>query len=328
MNVFFSLLWTFSMLAVPVCMLILIINAIRKKTLQKTALITFGFTAIASTIILSTAPNDLQSSVDALLGMACLFSLISLFMCLVLLAIKAIQRQPLKRVRDATLSFTAVLVLIFVIVGATAPPLTPEQIVERETMAVVREQEKEDKKAEKEELERILEQENVKSDELDEREKELGEKKVVEPTPEPISEPQSDAPIIEPSEYTWSSVFTPHGFTDEQALEYGEILETVGIYELSVIDYSDDYNMGVMRARIYGNETLQLNIIFEDGKIIVITLAGIPATESQFYIGWSGKLKSKTVDNKKSIDLYYDIEGGYIAVLDWETMTIEPYELS
>lgn len=123
----------------------------------------------------------------------------------------------------------------------------------------------------------------------------------------------------------WETVFSEKGFTPEEISSYKEILTNVGITDYHDVDIIDNGRMHLIRGKIYNSKNLQLNITLEDRKIIVVELAGIPTDKTEAYINWRGKLKFRTVGSKRSIDLYYDMDGGYVAKLDWENNTITPY---
>ena len=73
--------------------------------------------------------------------------------------------------------------------------------------------------------------------------------------------------------------------------------------------------------------TLQIRQKKLFGKTVLdIPSAGIPDQKTEAYINWRGKLKTKTVDTKTAIEMYSDTEGGYLAVLDWDTKTVSEYE--
>lgn len=124
----------------------------------------------------------------------------------------------------------------------------------------------------------------------------------------------------------WKTVFLESGFTDDEIAAYDEILTTVGITDFHDVEVIENGIMHIVRGKIFDSDTLQVNVTLENREIILVELAGIPATNTDAYINWRGKIKFKTVDTKKSVDLYYDVEGGYIAKLDWENKMIEPIE--
>lgn len=124
----------------------------------------------------------------------------------------------------------------------------------------------------------------------------------------------------------WKTVFLESGFTDDEIAAYDEILTTVGITDFHDVEVIENGIMHIVRGKIFDSDTLQVNVTLENREIILVELAGIPATNTEAYINWRGKIKFKTVDTKKSVDLYYDVEGGYIAKLDWENKMIEPIE--
>ena len=124
----------------------------------------------------------------------------------------------------------------------------------------------------------------------------------------------------------WKTVFGENGFTSEEISSYKEILTDVGITDYHDVEVYENGVMHIVRGEIFDSDALQLNVTLENRKIIYVTLAGIPVDKSQAYINWRGKLDFKTVQSKKSIDLYSDVAGGYIAKLDWDKKLITPFE--
>lgn len=124
----------------------------------------------------------------------------------------------------------------------------------------------------------------------------------------------------------WKTVFSENGFTDDEITNYDEILTTVGITDFHDVELIDNGTMHIIRGKIFDSDVLQVNVTLENRKIILVELAGIPATNTEAYINWRGKIKFRTVDTKKAVDLYYDMDGGYVAKLDWENKMIEPIE--
>lgn len=124
----------------------------------------------------------------------------------------------------------------------------------------------------------------------------------------------------------WKTAFKEKGFSEEEIAEYEEILTTVGITDFHDVDIIENGRMHIVRGKIFDSNVLQLNITLEEHSVIVVELAGIPDTDKEAYINWRGKLKFRTVNTKKSIDLYYDVDGGYVAKLDWENKLITPFE--
>lgn len=124
----------------------------------------------------------------------------------------------------------------------------------------------------------------------------------------------------------WKTVFLANGFTENEISKYNEILNNVGVTDYHDVEVIENGIMHIIRGKIFDSDVLQLNITLEKREIIYIELAGIPAEKTETYINWRGKIKFKTVGTKKSVDLYYDTEGGYIAKLDWENKTVVPFE--
>lgn len=124
----------------------------------------------------------------------------------------------------------------------------------------------------------------------------------------------------------WKTVFSENGFTDDEIASYDEILTTVGITDYHDVEVIENGVMHIVRGKIFDSDDLQVNVTLENRKIILVELAGIPATNTEAYINWRGKIKFRTVDTKKAVDLYYDVDGGYVAKFDWENKMIEPIE--
>lgn len=125
---------------------------------------------------------------------------------------------------------------------------------------------------------------------------------------------------------SWDSAFSDAGFTDEEISEYREIFETIGVADFHDVDIIENGVMHIVTGKIYDSSNLQLNVTLENRSIIYVELAGIPDQKTEAYINWRGKLKTKTVDTKTAVEMYSDTEGGYLAVLDWDTKTVSEYE--
>ena len=130
---------------------------------------------------------------------------------------------------------------------------------------------------------------------------------------------ETDTPTV------WTKTFSEAGFTDVEIDSYREVLDTVGVTDFHDVTIGDNDPMTIVRGKIYDSENLQLNVTLENHQIIYVELAGIPDTKTEAYLNWRGKIKWKKVDTKKAVDLYSDTEGGYLAVLDWESKTIVEY---
>lgn len=143
-------------------------------------------------------------------------------------------------------------------------------------------------------------------------------------TEQPVETPSSSE--VTETSTDWKTVFSENGFTDDEIASYDEILTTVGITDYHDVEVIENGIMHIVRGKIFDSDTLQVNVTLENRKIIFVELTGIPATDTEAYINWRGKIKFRTVDTKKSVDLYYDVDGGYVAKLDWENKMIEPIE--
>ena len=111
----------------------------------------------------------------------------------------------------------------------------------------------------------------------------------------------------------WDSAFSEAGFTDDEIASYRKVFDTIGVTDFYDVSIVDNDPMTIVRGKIYDSEDLQLNVMLENRQIIYVELAG-------------GKVKWKTVNTKKAVELYSDTEGGYLGVLDWDNKTISEYE--
>lgn len=124
----------------------------------------------------------------------------------------------------------------------------------------------------------------------------------------------------------WKTSFAEAGFTEDEIAGYEELFSTIGVTEFHDVTIVDNSPMHIITGKIYDSGDLQLNVTLENREIIYVGLAGIPDTKTEAYINWRGKLKTKTVDTKITVDMFSDTEGGYLAVLDWKNKTISEYE--
>ena len=123
----------------------------------------------------------------------------------------------------------------------------------------------------------------------------------------------------------WKTVFLANNFTESEIALYEAMFNNVGITNFHDVEISENGIMHIVRGKIFDSDTLQLNVTLENRKIILIELAGIPAEKTEMYLNWRGKISFRTVGSKKSVDLYYDMDGGYVAKLDWNNKLITPY---
>lgn len=122
----------------------------------------------------------------------------------------------------------------------------------------------------------------------------------------------------------WETVFSASGFTSEEIASYKEILTNVGITDYHNVEVFENGRMHIVKGKVYDSEKCSLRLTLEDRKIIVVCL-NIPSETSTPYINWRGALKFRHEPSWDNIDLYYDVDGGYVAKLDWENKMITPY---
>ena len=122
----------------------------------------------------------------------------------------------------------------------------------------------------------------------------------------------------------WKTTFIDNGFTDEEIKEYNEILNNVGITDFHDVEIFENGRMHMIKGKIFDSDECYLHITLEDRNIIVIYLS-MPDLEYNPYLNWRGKIKFRYEQSWKCVDLYYDMDGGYVAKLDWENKMISSY---
>lgn len=124
----------------------------------------------------------------------------------------------------------------------------------------------------------------------------------------------------------WETQFALAGFTKDEIADCKEILKNVGITDYHDVDIIENGNMHIVRGEVFSAENWQLNVTLENRKIIYVCLAGIPDEKTEAYINWLGNLKFRKVGTTRSVDLYSDTQGGYLAKLDWDNKVIGAYD--
>ncbi len=113
-----------------------------------------------------------------------------------------------------------------------------------------------------------------------------------------------------------------YGFSSDEIKKNEEILDSVGVEEIYVSQYVPNGSMGICTAYIYDSEGMQLNVTFENNTIISAQLTGI--VDKAEYSTRDDELDVGVgLQGHSSVDLYYDIDGGALAYLDWENKTLD-----
>ncbi len=122
----------------------------------------------------------------------------------------------------------------------------------------------------------------------------------------------------------WKTAFENKGFSNDEINEYNEILNNVGITDFHDVEIIENGRMHMIKGKIFDSDECYLHITLEERKIIVVYLS-MPDLEYNPYLNWRGKIKFRYEQSWKCVDLYYDMDGGYVAKLDWENKMISPY---
>ena len=122
----------------------------------------------------------------------------------------------------------------------------------------------------------------------------------------------------------WKTTFIENGFSNEEINEYNEILNNVGVTDFHDVEIIENGRMHMIKGKIFDSDECYLHITLEKRNIIVVYLS-MPDLEYNPYLNWRGKIKFRYEQSWKCVDLYYDMDGGYVAKLDWENKMISPY---
>lgn len=100
-----------------------------------------------------------------------------------------------------------------------------------------------------------------------------------------------------------------------------EVLTELGLTEVHVVDDIENGKMRVVHAKIFDSKDMQVNITYEDDKIIYVQLTGI----AEQYDNWSTRKDKLTVgtglQGYSEVDMYAD--GVTYVVLNWDDKTLE-----
>lgn len=120
----------------------------------------------------------------------------------------------------------------------------------------------------------------------------------------------------------WMKPFREDGYDDNELSNIETLLTSMGLSEVYVEEYLPNGRMTVVTARIFDSKEMQLNLTFEDHILIYANLTGI----IEHFEAWSDRSdKLKLTDGLQgsaSVEMYSDIDGGIMAILNWDEKTI------
>lgn len=208
--------------------------------------------------------------------------------------------RGLKRKSHKTLGVVTIMCCIACLVCAyLAPPAPKKEEVVKDTPAVV------------EAVEEITPQEDTKPVEVVETPAPAEAIEEAKPSPEEEQPPQEEGNFPE---------------TVETVPDLDPILVELGLLEVYPFDTRENGKMVIERARIYDSEDMQLNLTYEDGKLIYVQLTNIMYDAGSLWSNRTDKLKTTGSDFLvPDVEMYNDTDG-VLAVLDWEARTIKRAE--
>ncbi len=119
----------------------------------------------------------------------------------------------------------------------------------------------------------------------------------------------------------WMESLKDAGYTDAEVKDAQELLDSLGITQIHIMDYSED-GTGTMRAKIFDSERIRMNVVFDQHKIISVQLLDIPV--GTFMDDREDHMHIKNADLSDIInDPYiYTEDDGIMYVIDWGKKTI------
>lgn len=208
--------------------------------------------------------------------------------------------RGLKRKSHKTLGVVTIMCCVACLVCAYLAPSAPkkEEVV-KDTPAVV------------EAVEEITPQEDTKPVEVVETPAPAEAIEEAKQSPEEEQPPQEEGNFPE---------------TVETVPDLDPILVELGLLEVYPFDTRENGKMVIERARIYDSEDMQLNLTYEDGKLIYVQLTNIMYDAGSLWSNRTDKLKTTGSDFLvPDVEMYNDTDG-VLAVLDWEARTIKRAE--
>lgn len=210
--------------------------------------------------------------------------------------------RGLKRKSHKTLGVVTIVCCVACLVCAyLAPPAPKEEVVKDSPMVV-------------EAVEEITPQEDTKPVEVEPVVETPAPAEAIEeakPSPEEERPPQEEGNFPE---------------TVETVPDLDPILVELGLLEVYPFDTRENGKMVIERARIYDSEDMQLNLTYEDGKLIYVQLTNIMYDAGSLWSNRTDKLKTTGSDFLvPDVEMYNDTDG-VLAVLDWEARTIKRAE--
>ncbi len=122
----------------------------------------------------------------------------------------------------------------------------------------------------------------------------------------------------------WVTTLMENGFSDEEIESYNEILLNVGITDYHNVEVIENGTMHIIHGQIFDSDKCSLHITLEDRKVIVV-YATVPYDVTKAHSKWLCDIDLNSEKPNGTFDLYYDVDGGYTAKLDWVNKTIRPY---
>lgn len=110
--------------------------------------------------------------------------------------------------------------------------------------------------------------------------------------------------------------FAEYGYTEEQIREMRTVLLNVGITDITEPEIEPVvYGMQVIQGKVYNEnrKDVDVQVNIENGVIYLITVRC-----SNTWTALKGLVDERA-------DLYYDVDGGYVRKIDWNSNTVVEY---
>lgn len=110
--------------------------------------------------------------------------------------------------------------------------------------------------------------------------------------------------------------FTEYGYTEEQIQEMKTVLSNVGVSDITDLEIQPVVSgMQVIKGKVYNEKRKDVDIQFniENGVVYLVSIYC-----SNFWTSLDGLTDERA-------DLFYDVEGGYLKKIDWESESVVDY---
>lgn len=130
------------------------------------------------------------------------------------------------------------------------------------------------------------------------------------------TEGESETTVEVEQKTTFLDYFTEYGYTEEQIQGMKTVLLNIGIEDITELEIEPVvYGMQVIQGKVYNEnrKDVDVQVNIENGVIYLVTIRC-----SNTWTALKGLVDERA-------DLYYDVDGGYVRKIDWNSNTVVEY---